>query len=107
MKKFNLDDMIGGWFVGDFNPSLIKQSEFEVAIKRYSKGDKETNHLHKIATEITVIVEGKVIMNDKEYTKNDILFITPGEATDFIVLEDTITVVVKSPSVPDDKYVIN
>lgn len=106
MKKFNLDDMIGGWFVGDFNPSLIKQSEFEVAIKRYSKGEKEDNHKHEIAIEITVIVEGRVLMNEKEYSKNDIIYISPGETTDFIVLEDTITVVVKTPSLPNDKYIL-
>ena len=85
---------------------LIKQSEFEVAIKRYSKGEKEDNHKHEIAIEITVIVEGRVLMNEKEYSKNDIIYISPGETTDFIVLEDTITVVVKTPSLPNDKYIL-
>jgi len=107
MEKFSLTDMVGGWFVGDFTPSLLQQSEYEVAVKRYKKGDKELNHMHKLAIEITVIVEGMVIMNGSEYSKNDILFISPGESTDFIVLEDTITVVVKSPSVPDDKYIVD
>ena len=106
MKKFSLEEMIGGWLVGNFNPSLLKQSDFEVAIKRYAKGESEEKHMHKIATEITVIVEGRVIMNDNEYSKNDIIFIPPGDATNFIVLEDTITVVVKTPSIQNDKYII-
>ena len=43
-------------------------------------------------------------MNDEEYTTNDIILIKKGEATDFKVLSDTTTVVVKTPSIPGDKY---
>ena len=41
----------------------------------------------------------------EEYKANDIIVIEKGEATDFKVLSDTITVVVKTPSVPSDKYI--
>ena len=27
--SYNLDDMIGGWFVGDFDPSVVKTDAFE------------------------------------------------------------------------------
>ena len=65
MKFFNLKSFIGGWFVGDFDPSIIKTKDFEVSVKRYDKGDSEQRHLHKLADEITVIVQGVVKMNDK------------------------------------------
>ena len=100
----NLDDMIGGWFVGDFDPSVIKTKDFEVAVKKYVSGQKERRHLHKIATEITVIVEGRVRMNCIEYSSGSIIQIQPNEPSDFEALEDTITVVVKTPSVTGDKY---
>lgn len=106
MKKFRLEDMIGGWFVGDFTPSIVKESNFEVAIKKYKSGTKEKKHLHKLAYEITVIISGKVLMNNKEFKEGDIIKINKGESTDFITLEDTITCVVKSPSVQGDKYVL-
>lgn len=106
MKKFRLEDMIGGWFVGNFTPNVVKDSNFEVAIKKYKSGTKEKKHFHKKAYEITVIVEGKVLMNEIEYSEGDIILIDPNETTDFFVIEDTITCVVKSPSVMKDKFII-
>ena len=102
----NLKDMIGGWFIGDFDPSAWKTAAFEVAVKEYKAGDKEPKHLHKIAVEFTVIVRGKVLMNGGEHGEGDIIRIDAGKATDFEALEDTITVVVKRPSVAEDKYIL-
>lgn len=104
MKIFKLDDMIRGWFVGDFEPSILKTKAVEVGVKRYKKGDYEQRHYHKIATEITAIIEGKVLMNDKIYSKGDIILIEPNESTDFKALEDTINVVVKLPCAKNDKF---
>lgn len=102
--KYSLDDMVKGWFVGNFSPSLFKTNDVEIAVKKYKKGDYEESHFHKIATEITVIVSGKVRMNDSIYTENDIIVINPNESTDFYVMEDTVTTVVKLPGVNNDKY---
>ncbi len=105
MKNFDLKSFIGGWFVGDFDPTIIKTSEFEVSIKKYNEGDYEKSHMHKKADEITVIVQGSARMNGKTYNENDIILIEKGESTDFEVLQDkTITCVVKKPSVLGDKY---
>ena len=104
MKLFRLDAMKGGWFVGEFVPTCLETSDCEVACKQYTKGDSEKRHVHKIATEITLIVEGLVKMNDVIYKSGDIIVLEPGDATDFHVLEDTINVVVKVPSVAGDKY---
>ena len=49
MKKFNLDEMTKGWFVGDFEPTVIRTSDCEVGVKRYQSGDKESAHFHKEA----------------------------------------------------------
>lgn len=104
MKVSKLDDMIKGWFVGNFNPTLLKTNDVEVAVKEYKKGSREERHYHKVATEITVIVSGQVRMNSIEYAKGDIIVIEPNESTDFEALEDTITTVVKYPGANNDKY---
>jgi hypothetical protein len=83
---------------------LLKTSDFEVACKHYKKGDSEKRHTNKIAVELTLIVKGEVKMNDAIYRSEDIVVMFPGENTDFWVLEDTISVVVKTPSVIGDKY---
>lgn len=98
--------MVKGWFIGDFQPTVLKAEGFEVGIKNYKKGDLEKRHFHKISTEYTVIASGKVRMNEQLYEEGSIVEIMPGESTDFEALEDTITVVVKVPSSKNDKYLV-
>lgn len=108
MKIARIDEMIKGWFIGNFEPSLLKTNAVEVALKKYNKGDYEEAHYHKIATEFTVIVSGRVRMNGIEYGEGDIIVIEPNDATDFEALEDnTVNVVVKIPGANNDKYLKN
>lgn len=106
MKTAKLNEMTKGWFIGNFEPSLFKTNDVEVAVKTYKKGDYEAKHYHKIATEYTCIISGKVKMNGKEYTAVYIIVMHPNDATDFEALEDnTVNVVVKLPGANNDKYV--
>lgn len=105
MKTADLKNFIKGWFVGNFDPSLIKTNDVEVAIKRYKAGEHESSHYHKIATEITAIVSGEVEMNGIKYVADDIIVIEPNDRTDFKCLTDVVTVVVKYPGANNDKYV--
>ena len=98
--------MFKGWIVGNFEPSLYKTDDVEVAVKEYKAGDKEQKHYHKVATEITVIVAGHVLMNGLTYSTGDIITIEPGEATDFEAITDTKTTVIKLPCVKNDRYII-
>ncbi len=104
MKVVSLGDMVKGWFIGPFQPTLMHSDHFECAVKRYSAGDRERSHVHRVATEFTVIVEGRVKMNGVELGKDTIVEVQPGEAADFEALVDTVTFVVKVPAVPGDKY---
>lgn len=103
-KTHRLDNFVGGWFVGAFDPSILHTSDVEVAVKTYKKGDYEASHHHKIATELTVVVSGSVKMNGNVYEAGVILEIPPGESTDFNAITDAMTVVVKYPGASNDKY---
>lgn len=104
MKTGKLDDMFNGWFVGDFNPSVLKTEACEVAAKSYKAGDKEELHHHKAATEVTLILCGRVRMCGQEWGAGDIIVLEPGDVTDFEALTDVMNVVVKTPGAKDDKY---
>jgi hypothetical protein len=104
VKTYNLDDMIKGWFVGNFIPTVYSTNDVEVAIKRYKAGDHESTHFHKVATEITVINDGEVKMNGMIYKAGTIIVIEPNQATDFFAITDVTTTVVKIPGANDDKY---
>lgn len=106
MEIFNLESMTGGWFIGPFEPSVLKQDNFEVAVKSYKAGEKEPLHVHKIATEITLVLTGKVIMKSEIISAGSGISLSPGESSTFECLEDCLTVVVKSPAVIGDKYLL-
>ena len=104
MKSDKLTNMVKGWFVGNFEPSLYKTNDVEVAIKRYKAGNFEEAHYHKIATEITVIIGGEVKMGKNIYKEGDIIIIEPNETVDFLAITDAVTAVVKIPGANNDKY---
>lgn len=104
MEVRKLKDMVRGWFVGNFEPSCFSTETVEVAVKNYKAGDKEAAHYHKIATEITEILSGKVRMNETELVAGDIAIVYPGEIVEFEALEDSSNVVVKIPGALNDKY---
>lgn len=104
MRISSLGEMKRGWFIGPFVPTLYATDQFECAVKRYRAGDKESSHVHRVATEYTVIVEGSAKMNGVVHGRDSIIEIGPGEATDFEALTDVVTFVVKVPAVAGDKY---
>lgn len=104
MKTGKISDMHKGWFIGNFEPSLCKTNDVEVALKHYVKGDREDAHYHKVATEFTVVVNGRIKMFNREWEKGDIVVVEPYDCTDFEAMEDADTLVVKLPGANNDKY---
>jgi len=104
MRKSRLNDMLGGWFVGNFEPTFLKTEAVEVAVKRYAAGESTVRHYHKVATEITAVITGEVTINGKHYYADDLIAMDPGEIADFTALTDAVTVVVKIPGMLNDKY---
>jgi mannose-6-phosphate isomerase-like protein (cupin superfamily) len=96
--------MINGWIIGDFEPSILKTKDFEVAIKRYKAGTAEAEHKHKIAKEITIVISGNIMMGNVEYSDNQIIVIEPGELNRFQSLTDSVLAIIKMPSIIGDKY---
>lgn len=107
MQVLRLNDMVKGWFVGDFTPTALRTSAAEVAVKRYAAGEREDRHVHRIASEITVVLEGEVEMNGRRFVAGDIILLEPGESTDFMAVTAATNVVVKLPSAPGDKYLVD
>lgn len=107
MKTAHLEDMIKGWFVGNFTPTALTTEACEVAVKTYKAGEREDAHYHKIATEVTLVLSGRVRMAGKEWEGGDIIVLSPGETTDFKALTDAVNVVVKIPGAKNDKFLID
>jgi mannose-6-phosphate isomerase-like protein (cupin superfamily) len=104
LQRYQLGQFTKGWFVGNFSPTILPSNDVEVAVKHYRAGESEAAHYHKVATELTLIVSGRVRMSGEEVGPGEIIRIEPGQATDFVPLTDATTVVVKMPCVSGDKY---
>ena len=104
MKVARLDDMVKGWFVGDFEPTLYRTQDVEVGVKRYRAGDSEPAHFHKIATEISVVVQGEVEINGQCFRAGDIIVMETGDVAVFRAVTEAVTAVVKIPGAINDKY---
>ena len=104
MKVSHLHERKNGWIAGDFDGALIRMKEAEAAVQHYVQGASEPWHVHKVATEITVVVQGTVEMFHGRYNAGAIILLEPGEGTSFKALTDAVTVVFKTPSIPSDKH---
>lgn len=104
MHLSRLPEYVGGWFLGDFTPTLERNPHVEVCVKRYAAGTIEAVHYQRISTEHTLIISGLCRLGGVELGPDDIATIPPGEPAGFEALTDVILVAVKMPSLPDDKF---
>lgn len=107
MKLSKISDFTNGWFIGAFTPSLLKTSDFEIAHHFYAKGFKAHPHTHMIATEYNYVVSGHLLVDDKhELKRGDIFIYEPSDIANVVFLEDTDLIIIKTPSIIGDKYLV-
>lgn len=106
MRLEKLENFNGGWFIGDFSPSILQNSGFEVCVKHFTAGDFEPSHFQVVATEFTIVISGRCRMSDTELSPGDILILDPGEVSDFEAIQDSVVLGIKTPSLPGDKVLI-
>ena len=103
MEVARIEEYVKGWFVGNFSPAIFPSKDFEVAVKWFKAGETEVLHKQIIATEVTVVIEGKILLGKQTFVKGDVILIPPGELAAFESLTDSVLVCVKTPSLPNDK----
>ena len=106
MKVFELADFWGGWFCGNFEPSVLKTDAFEIAYKTHPAGETWPTHYHRIATEINVVIKGCIRVQGQNFTAGQIFVMEPLDIADPEFIEDTDMIVIKTPSVSDDKILV-
>lgn len=106
MNVTKIKDYVRGWFIGNFEPSLLKTSNFEVGVLTHPKGEQWPTHYHKEIIEYNVLVSGKMTVHGKELNSGDVFVFDKGEIADPVFIEDCTVVCVKVPSIPSDKFEI-
>jgi mannose-6-phosphate isomerase-like protein (cupin superfamily) len=106
MFKSNVMEYKNGWILGNFSPAVIQTNDFEVCVKSFKVGDREASHYQVIATEVTVVLSGRVRMGEVLLAEDEILVVEPGEVVDFEALTDCKVLGIKFPSFPEDKVTV-
>ena len=104
MKILKLKDYTRGWFIGNFEPSLLKTDQFEISVQHYKKNEFVQPHTHKISTEYNVLISGLMTIQGKDLKAGDIFILEPNEITDPVYHEECTIVIIKIPCVIGDKY---
>jgi hypothetical protein len=108
MKYDNIDNFTKGWFIGNFDPAILKTEAFEVGFQQHNANDVVEKHYQKQSTEYNLVVSGKLIVNGKHLTQGDIFVYEPNEICDVTFKTDCVIVVVKTPSLGvSDKVVVD
>ena len=102
-----LIDFWSGWFIGNFEPSLLKTEQFEVGYLYHPKGEQWPDHYHKLGTEYNLLVKGKMIIRGETVNEGELFILEPYEVADPEFLEDCYVVCIKSPGYKGDKYLID
>jgi quercetin dioxygenase-like cupin family protein len=119
MKIDNLRNFKRSWIIGNFEPSLFKNQNFEVGIQSYLKGEDHAAHYHSLSEEINIVLSGKckfrfLVKEHEEWNikdtitleENDVLIIEKNEIVSFKAMSDCKILCVKIPSCPNDKHLI-
>ena len=99
-------DNFNGWFVGDFEPCLLKNKYLEFGFKRIKANSKPDYHFHNIKTEYTILIEGQILLENDGRIIEPIttIILYPKEKNNQHYLKDSLIMIINVPSVKDDKY---
>lgn len=106
MKIIPLENFDRGYFIGDFPKALFRTNAFEVSYKYHKKGDSHPTHYHKNATEFILVAKGNLIVNGTKIGAGNIFILEPYMVNEIEYLDDVELVVVKSPSLPNDRIIL-
>jgi len=106
LKIYKLEDFDRGYFIGNFPKAIFKTNAFEVSLKKHLKTDKHELHYHKFVTEFILVVRGMMRVNGQVINEGHIFVLEPYMINEIEYLDECELVVVKSPSLPNDRVPI-
>lgn len=99
--------MKAGWFIGKFIPTAYETDLFEVCYKVHPQGEIWDTHYHEKITEINLLIEGTMKLQDKILNSGDIFVLQPYEIANPEFITECSIVCVKCPGIVGDKIICN
>jgi dTDP-glucose pyrophosphorylase len=101
-----IDNYVRGWLIGDFTPSILRTSEYEVGFSRHKGGEHWGFHYHHELDEYNILISGKMMINNQIIHAGEYFMIPKDVIACPKFLEDCTILCLKSPSKPKDKIII-
>jgi choline kinase len=105
-KIATTENMVRGWFIGDFLPSILRTQEFEVGFGDHFVNQKWPYHIHDDMEEYNYVLEGSLQLSGIDYHTGDFFMFERGTPAIPSFATHCKIVCIKSPSVRGDKRVI-
>ncbi len=102
-KFFKLSSFHRGWFIGDFEPAIVRTKHFEICVTSHRRDEASPAHYHTSSEEINLVLAGKVRVNGKQLRSGDFFIYERMEVSAVEFLKDSKLLVVRIPSAPNDK----
>jgi NDP-sugar pyrophosphorylase family protein len=102
-KIENLSEYTRGWLIGDFEPSIIRTTYYELGIMKYVKNSYHQFHIHQECDEYNYLIKGEIKINNFVIKAGQVFIIPKGQIVCPIFMKDCEIIVVKTPSKPTDK----
>ena len=107
MKVVDISDFKDGWFIGNFEPTMLKTVDFEIALKIHKRDEKIKPHRHNHTVEYNLLTDGKMEVNGSLIEEGKIFIFDKAEICKVKILSDVAKVVcIKVPSNPHDKEIV-
>ena len=95
-----------GWFAGKFQPALVNTEDIEFGFKKIPKNSSPDYHYHTKKTEYTILIDGLILCKEANQIVKPVTCIKllPYERNDQYFLEDSLILIINTPSVQNDKH---
>ncbi len=104
MRMMKIGDMKKGYFVGNFEPSIVKNDCVEISIKGAGRYTLDAAYYRKKDTTLIVILSGKMDIDGEKYGKGDALVFEPGELINLFALTNLGMLVIHFPGTKKDLH---
>lgn len=107
MEILDVNNIVRGWFVGNFDNTLYKTDACEVAYKYHFSGEDWPAHFHEHSDEINYLVTGQMEINGQKMEAPCVFIIRKGEVAKPRFITAVTLIVVRVPGIPHDKIVVD
>jgi|GEM_PF-3006100 len=97
-KVYYRDDMLSGWIVGNFEPNIVRNNEFEIAWKQESLGFVEANLGFDNGREDICLVDGEISISGEKLFHGEHRMIKNGVREYMACLQDSTYIIIRNIS---------